>query len=128
MTRKGFGNGVAGVQHITHGTITPLKKRVLVSKMHFGDTKSKGGIILLDDDGTEGGIHPRWAEVYAVGSEIDFLKPGDYVLMEHGRWTKGVQVEDDGEEFDLRVADPDGILGTSDARPDDLQDGGVATY
>jgi len=48
--------------------------------------------------------------------------------MEHGRWTKGVQVEDDGEEFDLRVADPEGILGTSDDRPSDLQDGGVATY
>ena len=34
----------------------------------------------------------------------------------------------DGERPHLRVADPEGILGTSDDRPSDLQDGGVATY
>ena len=127
LQAKGFGSH-GGKQHVHHGSITPLKSRVLVSKMHFGETKSRGGIILVDDDGTGSGIHPRWAEVYAVGSEIDYLSPGDFVLMEHGRWTKGVQVEDDGEEFDLRVADPEGILGTSDSKPEDLQDGGVATY
>ena len=57
--------------------------------------------------------------MYAVGSDIDWLQPGEFVLMEHGRWTKGVQIEDDGEEFDLRVADPEGILGKSEDRPDD---------
>ena len=30
--------------------------------------------------------------------------------------------------FDLRVADPDGILGTSDTRPEDLIDGGKQTF
>ena len=48
--------------------------------------------------------------------------------MEHGRWTKGIEIEDDGEKFDIRVADPEGILGTSDTRPDDLQDGGKQTF
>ncbi|OUU16008.1 MAG: hypothetical protein CBC05_09100 [Crocinitomicaceae bacterium TMED45] len=113
------------------GKIRPLRNKILVKSIDQGMRKSKGGIILPSTDKLEqgaGGIRPRWAEVYAVGSEIDFLKPGDFVLMEHGRWTKGVQVEDDGEEFDLRVADPEGILGTSDARPEDLQDGGVATF
>ena len=117
--------------HIVKGKIRPLRNKILVKSIDQGMRKSKGGIILPSADKVEdggSGIRPRWAEVYAVGSEINYLKAGDYVLMEHGRWTKGVQVEDDGEEFDLRVADPEGILGKSDARPDDLQDGGVATF
>tara|TARA_B100001057_G_scaffold491080_1_gene580590 strand:+ start:3179 stop:3535 length:357 start_codon:yes stop_codon:yes gene_type:complete len=117
--------------HVTKGKVRPLRNKILVKSIDQGMRTSKGGIILPSADKVEdggSGIRPRWAEVYAVGSEIDWLQPGDYVLMEHGRWTKGVQIEDDGEEFDLRVADPEGILGKSDARPDDLQDGGVATF
>jgi co-chaperonin GroES (HSP10) len=112
------------------GKIRPLRNKILVKNIDQGDRVSKGGIILRSADRVEdggSGVRARWAEVYAVGSKIDWLKPGEFVLMEHGRWTKGVQVEDDGEKFDLRVADPNGILGTSDTRPDDLIDG-VATY
>ena len=64
---KGFG-GDGGKQYTVENDITPLKKRVLVSDMHFGETKSKGGIILVDDDGSAEGIHPRWGKVYAVGN------------------------------------------------------------
>ncbi len=117
--------------HIVKGKVRPLRNKILVKNIDQGDRVSKGGIILRSADKVEdggSGIRPRWAEVYAVGSDIDWLQPGEFVLMEHGRWTKGVQIEDDGEEFDLRVADPEGILGKSEDRPDDLQDGGVATY
>jgi len=117
--------------HVTKGKIRPLRNKILVKSIDQGMRKSKGGIILSSADKISDGGHgirPRWAEVYAVGPEIDWVQPGDYVLMEHGRWTKGVQVEDDGEEFDLRVADPKGILGKSNDKPDDLQDGGVATF
>ena len=113
------------------GKIRPLRNKILVKNIDQGERKSKGGIIRPTTDKLEqgaGGIRPRWAEVYAVGSEIDWLQPGDVVLMEHGRWTKGIEIEDDGEKFDIRVADPEGILGTSDARPDDLQDGGKQTF
>ena len=41
------------------GTIRPLKKRVLVSNMHFGDVKTKSGIIIKDDDGTADLTHRR---------------------------------------------------------------------
>ena len=58
LQSKGFGSH-GGKQYTVDHDITPLKKRVLVSKMHFAETKSKGGIILIDDDGSEGGIqHP----------------------------------------------------------------------
>ena len=51
---KGFG-GDGGKQYTVENDITPLKNRVLVSDMHFGETKSKGGIIIVDDDGTADG-------------------------------------------------------------------------
>ena len=68
LQAKGFGSH-GGKQYTVENDIIPLKKRVLVSDMQFGATKSKGGIILLDDDGTEAGIHPRWAKVYAIGNK-----------------------------------------------------------
>jgi len=119
-TRKGFGNGEAGVQHIAHGTITPLKNRVLVSKMHFGDRKSKGGIILLDDDGKAEGIHPRWAEVYAVGSTQDDVKVGQWILVAHGRWSRALTVVDDaGDKHEVRMIDENDILLTSPTEPEE---------
>ena len=51
------------------GKIKPLKKRVLVSNMHFGMLKTKSGVILPDDDGTAAGTRPRCAKVYAVGPQ-----------------------------------------------------------
>ena len=51
LQSKGFGSH-GGKQWVVENDIVPLKKRVLVSDMHFGETKSKGGIILVDDDGT----------------------------------------------------------------------------
>ena len=48
LQSKGFGSH-GGKQYTVDNDITPLKKRVLVSHMHFGETKSKGGIILIDD-------------------------------------------------------------------------------
>ena len=62
------------------GTIRPLKKRVLVSNMHFGDVKTKSGIIIKDDDGTADGTHPRWAKVYAVGPDQQDVQIGEWVL------------------------------------------------
>ena len=82
-----FGESVS-VFHKIKGTITPLKKRVLVSDMHFGMTKTKGGIILQDDDGTADGVHPRWAKVYAIGKDQKDVKVGQWVLIAHGRWTR----------------------------------------
>ena len=40
LQAKGFGSD-GGKQYTVDNDITPLKKRVLVSDMHFGETKSK---------------------------------------------------------------------------------------
>jgi len=122
---KGFG-GDGGKQYTVENDITPLKKRVLVSDMHFGETKSKGGIILVDDDGKAEGIHPRWGKVYAVGREQHDVKVGEWVMVAHGRWSRAFKLKkkevgsagDIGVELEVRMIDENDILLVSDEEPD----------
>ena len=72
------------------GKIIPIRDNVLVSDMDFDVRTTKGGIFLLNDDGKSEGIRPRWGRVWAVGDEQQDLKVGDWVLVEHGRWTRGI--------------------------------------
>jgi co-chaperonin GroES (HSP10) len=118
LQAKGFGSH-GGKQWEVDGTITPLKKRVLVSKMHFGETKSSGGIILVDDDGSEGGIHPRWAEVYAIGNKQEDVKIGQWILVSHGRWSRALKVKKDGVDLEVRMIDEEDILLVSETEPEE---------
>ena len=43
--RKGFGD--SGFVHKYEGGIKPLGKRIIVKNMHFGEQKTKGGIIFI---------------------------------------------------------------------------------
>ena len=125
LQAKGFGSH-GGKEYTVDYDITPLKKRVLVSDMHFGETKSKGGIILTDDDGSEGGIHPRWGKVYAVGKLQDDVKVGEWVMVAHGRWSRAFKLKrkekgsagDIGVELEVRMIDENDILLVSEEEPD----------
>ena len=114
---KGF-DSHGGKQYVVNQDITPLKKRVLVSHMHFGETKSAGGIILVDDDGSAEGIHPRWAKVYAIGKEQEDVKVGQWILVAHGRWSRALKVAKKGIELEVRMIDEDDILLVSDEEPE----------
>ena len=117
LQAKGFGSH-GGKEYTVDYDITPLKKRVLVSDMHFGERKSAGGIILMDDDGSEGGIHPRWAKVYAIGDQQEDVKVGEWVMVSHGRWSRGFKVKKDGIELEVRMIDENDILLVSDDEPE----------
>ena len=117
LQSKGFGSH-GGKQYTVDHDITPLKKRVLVCKMHFGETRSKGGIILIDDDGSEGRIQPRWAEVYAIGNKQEDVKVGQWILVSHGRWSRALKVKKDNVELEVRMIDEDDILLVSDEEPE----------
>ncbi len=117
LQAKGFGSD-GGKQYTVDNDITPLKKRVLVSDMHFGETKTKGGIILMDDDGTTGGVHPRWAKVYAVGNQQEDVKVGQWLLVAHGRWSRAFKVAKEGVELEVRMIDENDILLVSDTEPE----------
>jgi len=116
LQAKGFGSH-GGKQYSVDYDITPLKKRVLVSHMHFGETKTKAGIILNDDDGTQSGIHPRWAKVYATGDQQEDVKVGQWLLIAHGRWSRALKVKKDGTELEVRMIDENDILLVSDEEP-----------
>ena len=75
-------------------SITPLHDSVIVSEMNFKERITSGGIVLLSDDGRTAGIRPRWGQVYAVGPKQRDVKVGDWVCVAHGRWTRGVEIED----------------------------------
>ncbi len=117
LQAKGFGSH-GGKEYTVDNDIKPLKKRVLVSDMHFGETKTKGGIILTDDDGSEGGIHPRWAKVYAIGDQQEDVTVGQWVMVSHGRWSRGFKVRKEGVELEVRMIDENDILLVSDEEPD----------
>jgi hypothetical protein len=96
-----------------------LGDHVLVSDMNFKERITSSGLYLLNDDGRGAGIRPRWAQVYATGPRQDDVKIGQWILVAHGRWTRGVKVEDSTGERTLRRIDPNDILLVSDSQPSD---------
>jgi len=117
LQAKGFGSH-GGKEYTVENDIKPLKKRVLVSDMHFGERKSAGGIIMMDDDGSEGGIHPRWGKVYAIGDQQEDVKVGEWVMVSHGRWSRGFKIKKNGVELEVRMIDENDILLVSDDEPE----------
>ena len=102
------------------GTLKPLRDKVIISDMNFGMEKTKSGIFLHSDDGKSSGIHPRWGKVFAVGPEQNDVEVGQWVLLEHGRWSRGHRYEkENGEIIDIRLADNNAILCVSDESPND---------
>ena len=94
--------------------IRPLNDSVIVSDMVFDQRISRGGIVLLNDNGSTAGIRPRWGQVYAVGPEQHDVAVGQWVCVAHGRWTRGIDVEDEGGKRTLRRVDPKDIMLISD--------------
>ena len=97
----------------------PLHDRVVVKRLET-DEKTSGGIILPSDDGQARGIHPRWCRVLAKGHENnDEYEVGDWILVEHGRWTRGLQVEMAQEgKITIRAVEAQSVLGVSKTKPD----------
>lgn len=91
-----------------------IKDHVIVEEMNFGERVSRGGIIKLSDDGADSGIHPRWGRVHSVGPEQKDVRIGEWVLVKHGRWTRGVELEKNGTKKVLRRIDANDILVVSD--------------
>lgn len=92
-------------------SIRAINDHVLVTEMNFDEKISHGGIIILSGDKKLEGIHPRWARVYAIGKDQKDVSPGQYVLVKHGRWTRGVDIEDEtGQVLTIRRIDNNDIL------------------
>jgi len=102
------------------GKIIPIRDNILVTDMNFDARVSAGGIVLPSDDGKSEGIRHRWGRVWAIGPEQKDVQVGEWILLEHGRWTRGVTVElEDGSEIVIRRADINAILMVTDEDPGD---------
>lgn len=96
-----------------------LHKDVLVVDMQFTERFTQGGIVLPNDNGKGTGIRPRWGRVYAVGSDAQDVQVGQWICIAHGRWTRGVEIDDGSGVQTLRKIDPQDILLISDEQPND---------
>ena len=101
---------------IPRDKIRALHDNVLVADMEFDTRITQTGLILPNDNGTTLGIRPRWGRVYAVGNEQQDVRVGDWILVAHGRWTRGLDIEDGESEHrrTIRKIDPADILMVSD--------------
>lgn len=98
-------------------SVRTLHDWVLVTEMNFRERITSSGIILHSDDGTTAGIRPRWGQVYRVGPTQKDVHEGQWVCVAHGRWTRGVKIEDGSGEKTIRRVDPEDILLVSDEPP-----------
>ena len=99
--------------------IRPLNDVVIVGEMIFTERFTNTGIVLLSDNGKSSGIRPRWGQVYAVGPDQKDVRVGEWVCVAHGRWTRGIDVEDETGKHTLRRVDPKDVMMESDEEPQD---------
>lgn len=102
------------------GNIKPIRDKVLVTNMEFGEQVLTSGIVLTSDNGKDRGIHPRWAQVYAVGPDHkEEFGIGDWILLEHGRWSRGIDIETEtGEKKTIRLIDNNCVMMWDTVQPD----------
>jgi co-chaperonin GroES (HSP10) len=119
MTKPAF-----APHQIKQEQIKALHDHVIVTDMEFDTRITQSGLILPNDNGTSLGIRPRWGKVYAVGKDQKDVKVGQWICVSHGRWTRGVDINDGTNETTkrtIRKIDPRDILLVSDSqtRPKD---------
>jgi co-chaperonin GroES (HSP10) len=118
MTRPAF-----APHQIQQDQLKALHDNVLVSDMEFDTRITQTGLILPNDNGTTLGIRPRWGRVYAVGQDQHNVQVGQWICVAHGRWTRGVDIDDGSGKIKrtIRKIDPKDILLISDGdqRPQD---------
>jgi co-chaperonin GroES (HSP10) len=105
---------------VVKGKILPIRDNILVTDMEFGEEKTSSGIIVQNLDGKSEGIKARWGRVWAIGPNQNDVKVGEWICVAHGRWTRGIKVEDSGKEIIIRRIDNNDILIVADEKPNDV--------
>ena len=103
-----------------HIKIKAIRDWVIVSDMDFGEMVTATGIVIQSDNAKAHGIKPRWGKVYCIGPEQTDVKVGEWILVEHGRWTRAMHINDGERELKLHRVDVTGIIAVSDEKPNDF--------
>ena len=100
--------------------VRPIHADILITDMEFGDMQTKSGIVIQSDDAKSHGIKPRWGKVYKVGPEQTDIKVGQWILVEHGRWTRQMKIDDGDGVKNIQKVDLKCILAVADKKPEDI--------
>lgn len=104
-------------------TLKAINDNILCINADFGDYVTESGLLIKSNIEESQGITPRWMQVFEVGPEIDWLQSGQWVLVEYGRWTNSLELQDDRfdtehNKMDVWKVDPAGCLAVADEKPD----------
>lgn len=93
--------------------IRAIRDNILCINADFGDYVSEAGLIIKSNIKDSQGITPRWMQVFEIGPEINWLQSGQWVLVEYGRWTESIEMQDDrfdtdDNKMDVWKVDPKG--------------------
>ena len=100
--------------------VRAIRNKILVTNIEKGERKTAGGIVIPDDDKKSEGVRARWAQIYDIGPDVkdEDLKPGLWILIEHGKWTRRMEVNEGENTLVLwGVEWPDPIIMVSDECP-----------
>jgi len=100
--------------------IRALHDWVIVSDMDFGEMVTNSGLVIKSDNAKAHGIKPRWGKVYCIGPDQKDVKVGDWILVEHGRWTRAMHINDGEREVKVHRVEVKSIMAQSDERPNDF--------
>ena len=101
---------------VIKGKVEPLRDMILAVDLEYG-AQIINGIIIPNDNMEARGIRSRWAKIYRVGPEITDIKAGEWVRIEHGRWSVGFYINEGGENILVRWVDYEAIEMVSDEKP-----------
>jgi co-chaperonin GroES (HSP10) len=102
------------------GKLIPIKDHILITDMEFEQEVTAAGIVIPGQNGKVAGIKPRWGRVFAIGPTQKDVTVDEWILVEHGRWTRGITVDDNGVERVVRRVENTAILLVSDEKPKDV--------
>ncbi len=103
--------------HTNASSIDVIEDHVLVDLIESTGERTVNGLIIPGEDSNERGIRARWARVFKVGPKQDDIKEGQWVMVKHGEWTRGVLIN----ENVYRRVNPKEVFLVSDDQPEGIQ-------
>jgi co-chaperonin GroES (HSP10) len=100
--------------------VRAIRDHVIIKDMEFGEMVTASGIVIQSDNAKSHGIKPRWGQVYKVGPDQKDVKEGQWVLVEHGRWTRKFTIDDGEGVKEIQRIDVPAMLAVSDEKPTDF--------
>jgi hypothetical protein len=100
--------------------VRAIRDHVIIKDMDFGEMVTSSGLVIQSDNAKAHGIKPRWGQVYKIGPEQQNVKVGQWILIEHGRWTRKFTINDGEGKKDIQRVDVPAILAVSDEKPNDF--------